>query len=157
MGINGTQVLDLGKQLTQQGPGLNAIKGVALNTLNGTNMLQDPKAQAVASVANDLFNNVDKSKGLSGIGKQVVSGLRNNNELSAGLNNAAQSVMSQHPKATAVASVASQAFKAYKKKGGSTNSKKLWTTKKYKKEYEKSIREMKRTKKRFMNYLTKII
>jgi len=35
--------------------------------------------------------------------------------------------------------------------------KKLWTTKKYKKEYDKSVRELKRTKKRFMNYMRKII
>ena len=35
--------------------------------------------------------------------------------------------------------------------------KKLWSAKKYKKEYDKSVREMKRTKKRFMNYLKRII
>ena len=34
---------------------------------------------------------------------------------------------------------------------------KLWTTKKYKKEYEKSVRELKRTRKRFMNYMKRKI
>lgn len=34
---------------------------------------------------------------------------------------------------------------------------KLWTTKKYKREYEKSVRELKRTRKRFMNYMKRKI
>ena len=38
-----------------------------------------------------------------------------------------------------------------------TTTKKLWSAKKYKKEYDKSVRELKRTKKRFMNYMRKII
>jgi hypothetical protein len=42
--------------------------------------------------------------------------------------------------------------------GGKSPSKtKLWTTKKYKKEYEKSVRELKRTRKRFMNYMKRKI
>ena len=39
----------------------------------------------------------------------------------------------------------------------SSSKTKLWTTKKYKKEYEKSVRELKRTRKRFMNYMKRKI
>ena len=48
-----------------------------------------------------------------------------------------------------------------KRQGGGSKSvsskTKLWTTKKYKKEYEKSVRELKRTRKRFMNYMKRKI
>jgi hypothetical protein len=42
-------------------------------------------------------------------------------------------------------------------KGGQPKQTKLWTTKRYKKEYEKSVREFKKTRKRFMSYLKRKI
>ena len=42
-------------------------------------------------------------------------------------------------------------------KGGQPKQTKLWTTKRYKKEYDKSVREFKKTRKRFMSYLKRKI
>jgi hypothetical protein len=42
-------------------------------------------------------------------------------------------------------------------KGGQPKQTKLWTTRRYKKEYDKSVREFKKTRKRFMSYLKRKI
>ena len=126
--------------------------------------VENAATQAVEGATQSVVNNANNAVAgaVGGVVAQPLPTMPLN--LPASVSKAVSQAVSQA--APPAAAAAHPSVTVQKPQGGGSESsgapkkhttKKLWSAKKYKKEYNKSVREMKRTKKRFMNYLKRII